>query len=462
MFRMSAQGRIVIAVLALDALTPLVAIGWYGGLQTGSPAGLFLRYPWLVLTALTFPLALAVAELYTPRNTWLSAATAARAAAAAVAAVLLFGVAHALTGERRDLPGLFGTLAAAMATVAAGSRIVLGLRMRSGPAVRRALVVGAGWAGGQVIDCTLFEPRLRVRIVGAIDDDPLKRNVQYKGVAVVGTGADLAEAATRHDIDLVVVAIPRAQGAELAENLVRLALRGVEIMDMPGFVERVTGQVPIRSAEGAWLVYGGGFDALKHPWRQRLKRGFDVAVAAGALLLALPVLAAVALAVKLASRGPVLFHVERAGRGGSPIRLAKFRTMEEAPEVGADAGAPAPASRRSYRMTGIGRLLRRTRLDEVPQLFNVLRGDLSFVGPRLERHAAAARHGREIPFYALRFAVRPGLTGWAQVQQRSGAPSEEPLERLKFDLYYIKNMSFRLDLFVLLKTLKLVFFPAGR
>jgi lipopolysaccharide/colanic/teichoic acid biosynthesis glycosyltransferase len=126
------------------------------------------------------------------------------------------------------------------------------------------------------------------------------------------------------------------------------------------------------------------------------------------------------------------------------------------------AGEAEQTSPRSYRLTGVGRLLRRTRLDEIPQLFNVLRGDLSFVGPRPERNLLADRLRHAIPPYALRFMVKPGLTGWAQVQHRFGMAVEESLERLKYDLYYVKNMSFRLDLFVVLKTLKLVLFPAGR
>ena len=461
MFRMSSRGRTTIVVLLLDDGCPLVAVAWYGFLRTGDPAGAFLRYPWLVLTALTFPIALAVAELYTPRGSWWSRSTALRVAGAAVAVLVLFGGAHALVGDRRELPGLFGALAATMVTVAFGSRAAVGIGMRRGQASRRALVVGAGWAGRAVIDCTLFEPRLRVRIVGAVDDDPLLRNSQYKGVPVVGTGTDLLEAAERHDADLVIVAIPRAQSAEVAASLVRLSLHGIEIVDMPGFVEGVTGQIPIRNAEGTWLVYGSGFDSLSHPWRERFKRAFDVGVAATALVLALPLLAIIALLVKLGSRGPVFFLQERAGRGEKPIHLLKFRIMEEV-EEGGDASGAAGAGRRSHRLTGVGRLLRRTRLDEVPQLFNVLRGDLSFVGPRPERSAVADRLARAIPFYALRLSVQPGLTGWAQVQHRFGTAFEEPLERLKYDLYYIKNMSFRLDLFVLLKMLKLVFFPTRR
>ncbi|HWR97756.1 MAG TPA: TIGR03013 family XrtA/PEP-CTERM system glycosyltransferase [Candidatus Methanoperedens sp.] len=455
---MSTAGRTTLILMALDANFPVLVLAGYGLLRHGNPAAMFLAYPWLLLTAVAFPVTLGVTELYNPRCFWGFPKVPHRVVAATLAVVALFGAAYYFVGDRVELPGLFLLLAIAMATEALAVRAVVAFKVRGERTVRTALVVGAGWAGRAVVDCTLREPRLRVKVAGIVDDDPLKRNVEYKGVAVVGTGQTLLEAVERSGANLVITAISYTQNAELIKSLLRLKMRGVEVVDMPSFVERATGQIPIKNVEDSWFLYSGGFELLHRPWLQRFKRLVDVVSATAGLLLSLPLLGIVALLIKLDSRGPVFFRQERTGQGEKPFQLVKFRSMREDAE---QASGPVWAGVRDYRVTRVGRWLRLTRLDEIPQFINVLKGEMSFIGPRPERPFFVERLSREIPYYGLRFAVKPGLTGWAQVQFRYGASVEDAMEKLKYDLYYIKNMSWRLDLFIAFKTLKVVFFAQG-
>jgi exopolysaccharide biosynthesis polyprenyl glycosylphosphotransferase len=254
------------------------------------------------------------------------------------------------------------------------------------------------------------------------------------------------------------MAIANAQNAELIKGLLELKMRGVEVVDMPAFLERATGQIPIKNVEDSWFLFSGGFELLHRTYLQRFKRLIDVVVSLAGLVVALPLMAILALLVKLDSRGPVFYRQERTGQDEKPFLLVKFRSMREDAERGT---GPVWASVRDYRVTRVGRWLRLTRLDEIPQFINVLKGEMSFIGPRPERPHFVENLKREIPYYALRFSVKPGLTGWAQVQYHYGASVEDAIEKLKYDLYYIKHMSCGLDLWIALKTLKVVFFAQG-
>lgn len=458
MFQAPTTGRATLIHMALDANFPVLVILGYGMALHGNPIDVLLKDPWLFLIAPAFPLAYAVAELYHPRRSWWSPLVTLRIIAATLAVVVLFGSAYYLVGDRANARDLFTLLAVSMAVEVFVARSAAALRARRARTVRSALVIGAGWAGRTVIDCTLREPRLRIKVAGVIDDDPAKRNIQYKGISVLGPGERLQEAVAQHGADLIIMAISYAQNAELIKNLLQLKMRGVEVIDMPGFCERATGQIPIKNVEDSWFLYSGGFELLHRPFLRRFKRVMDVGASLLGLFLSFPLLLIVAVLVKLESKGPVFYRQERTGQNEKPFYLVKFRSMREDAESGT---GPVWASARDYRVTRVGRWLRLTRLDEIPQFINVLKGEMSFIGPRPERPFFVEKLKKEIPYYALRFSVKPGLTGWAQVQYRYGASVEDAIEKLKFDLYYIKNMSFKLDFWIALKTLKVVFFAQG-
>jgi len=244
---------------------------------------------------------------------------------------------------------------------------------------------------------------------------------------------------------------------ELATALIDCKLRGVAVENADSFHERVTGKLWVKSLDSDWWIYSNGFQPSRvYQWRKRL---LDIVCASLMILLTAPLLVLIAIGIKLESAGPVIFSQERIGLHGEKFTLYKFRSMNMNAE---SESGPAWAAEFDDRVTPFGKLLRRFRLDEIPQAFNVLRGDMSFAGPRPERPFFVDMLRERIPYYGLRHYVKPGITGWAQVTCPYGASVEDAIEKLQYDLYYIKHMSFRQDVRVLVKTIKVVLFGKGR
>jgi len=237
--------------------------------------------------------------------------------------------------------------------------------------------------------------------------------------------------------------------------LARLA--GIRIYDLTEFWELHLRKVPVLHLTAGWVVLSHGFQLLHDPISLRIKRLSDIVLAAIGLLIGLPFMLMTAIAVKLTSVGPILFSQKRIGAKGVAFTVLKFRTMR----VGADRGNKYTQIGDS-RITPVGGFLRKSRLDELPQLWNILRGDMSFIGPRAEWTKCVEDYEHVIPFYHLRHVVKPGLTGWAQVNYPYGASVEDALEKLQYDLWYIKHHSLFLDLRIILKTIRVVLFGMGR
>ncbi len=252
------------------------------------------------------------------------------------------------------------------------------------------------------------------------------------------------------DVDRIVVALDDRRGRLPLAELVRLRAGGVRVEEATAFLERVHGKIEVEHLRPSDLLYGDGF--VRTRWRLAVKRALDVLFSLGLLVLCAPLFVLVPLAIWLESGRPVFFVQERSGRGGRPFRMIKFRSM--VPDAEPD-GRPRWASRDDPRVTRVGAFLRRTRLDELPQLINVLRGEMSFVGPRPERPCFAEQFRRTIPWYGLRESVRPGLTGWAQVQH-GYADDSDTVEKLKYDLYYVKHLGPLFDLRIVLRTVGVV------
>jgi sugar transferase (PEP-CTERM system associated) len=230
----------------------------------------------------------------------------------------------------------------------------------------------------------------------------------------------------------------------------------VRVEDATTTYERLTGKILIDDLKPSWLVFSDGFRASRIT--RFVKRMLDLSLSLLGFLLAAPLMAATAIAIKLDSHGPTLYSQERVGENGRIFTVFKFRSMRLDAEAG---GGPIWARDNDERVTRIGRFIRRTRLDELPQLWNVMRGDMSFVGPRPERPFFVEQLAREIPFYLQRHAVKPGLTGWAQVKYRYGSTIEDAMEKLRYDVYYIKHMSIVFDLTIVLDTVKVILFRKG-
>jgi len=260
----------------------------------------------------------------------------------------------------------------------------------------------------------------------------------------------------------IVVAAAGSVPDQVVAQVMRMRLSGARVYDLTDFYERFMQKVPVLHLRDGWFALSHGFDLLHHNVELKIKRVLDVALALALLVPAAPVMVLVALAVRLDRSGgwwgPALYHQERTGRNGATFRIHKFRTMvQDAERAGA-----RWAEKNDPRVTRVGRFLRLSRLDELPQLWNVIRGEMSFIGPRPERPEMNRRLEQAIPYYDLRHLVKPGITGWAQVMYPYGASVDDALEKLQYDLYYIKNYSLLLDIIIILKTLRVILFGKGR
>jgi sugar transferase (PEP-CTERM system associated) len=270
---------------------------------------------------------------------------------------------------------------------------------------------------------------------------------------ILGDLEDLGQIIDEQQPDVIVVALSERRRAFPAKEILDCKLQGIRVEDWPTFYEKLSGKILIHNLRPSWLIFADGFA------RNRLmcivKRLIDLLFAAFGVCVSLPLMGLVAVLIKLDSSGPILFSQERVGKGGKVFTLRKFRTMVADAEK--DTG-PVWAQTSDPRVTPLGKILRRTGMDELPQLFNVLKGDMSFVGPRPERPHFVADLERQIPYYRQRLAVQPGITGWAQVRYGYGATLADAIEKLQYDLYYIKNMSVFLDLLTILSTIHKVVF----
>ncbi|HID62079.1 MAG TPA: sugar transferase [Anaerolineae bacterium] len=318
---------------------------------------------------------------------------------------------------------------------------------------RRALIVGAGWAGRTIAQAIHDNLSADYEIVGFIDDDPGKQGQTIEGIPVLGDHSRLGPLAEEMGISEIVLAITRDLRGDMFQAIMDCNERGIQITPMPILYEQMTGRMAVEHVGDNWLVVLpiNGISTFS-PF-MLLKRLADVLVSVLGLAFLLAVLPFVALAIYLESPGPIFYSQERVGRAGRTFRLVKLRSM--VPDAEQD-GRPKWAEEDDERVTRVGRFLRRTRLDELPQFINVLRGEMSLIGPRPERPEFVAELQKRIPFYRSRLAVRPGLTGWAQVNYHYGSSVEDALVKLQYDLYYIKYQSLYLDLRILLKTIGVV------
>ena len=270
---------------------------------------------------------------------------------------------------------------------------------------------------------------------------------------ILGSIKDLEKIVLENRPDVVVVALSERRGVFPYREILDCKLRGIRVEDWPTFYEKLTGKILIQNLRPSWLIFSEGF--TRTGFIRTMKRTVDVLCSALGLCVSLPLMVCISLLIKLGSRGPIFFRQERVGEYGKAFTLYKFRTMiaDAEKETG-----PVWAQKLDPRITKLGSILRRTGMDEIPQLFNVLKGDMSLVGPRPERPHFVAELQEKIPYYSQRLTVKPGVTGWAQVRYGYGATVEDALEKLQYDLYYIKNMSFFLDFLIVLSTLHKVLF----
>ena len=344
---------------------------------------------------------------------------------------------------------------------------------------KRLMIIGAGSSGRNLLKALRLRPRCGLVPVGFIDDDPKKIATLVDGLPVLGNSTDMPDLLKANRVRLIVIAITHEKSQELIVSLTKLYWEGCKIVDMPGLYGFLTGKIPIEHISELWLflnnLHSNGF------YHRHLKRIFDLVMTSLLLIFAAPIFIIIVLAIKLNSNGSVFYRQERLGKNGQPFQLIKFRSMV----MNAESAGPQWARENDPRITLIGRYLRKLRLDELPQLINVLKGEMSLIGPRPERRVFIKQFKQviplrrvgylnsysemvtisycqeKVPYYSYRLMIKPGLTGWAQTMYPYSSSFEQTVEKLKYDLYYIKNMSFLLDMLILIKTVRIVISSRG-
>lgn len=284
----------------------------------------------------------------------------------------------------------------------------------------------------------------------------MRTQTKLESIEVLGSYSDLPKVVSEHRVDRIIIALDDRRGRLPVEDLVSCKFKGVSIDDSLAIQEELTGKIITHGLYPSWLIFSEGFNQSR--LLLMTKRFMDVVLSLFLLAVSIPVCLITILAVKLDSPGPIFFVQRRVGEKEKAFHMIKFRSMHHEAE---SLTGPAWAVPDDERITRIGGFIRRFRIDEIPQLYNILKGDMSFVGPRPERPHFVKKLKEIIPFYAERFAVKPGLTGWAQVNYSYGASIEDAIEKLEYDLYYIKHMSVFLDLLVVLRTAKVVLLRIG-
>jgi sugar transferase (PEP-CTERM system associated) len=318
----------------------------------------------------------------------------------------------------------------------------------------QCIILGNGPLAETLISELAKRPELGLRVVNHINED--EERLPSEGLQDAFFSDELGRIVERQHITRIIVAMSERRGKMPVESLLRLKTMGIRIQDGVEMYEQISGKIALQSLRLSWLLYSPGFQTSQ--FQLIYKRLFSLCLSAVFLLITLPLMLVIALAIRLDSRGPVIFRQKRVGKDGKVFTVDKFRSMFEGTDRD---GIFEPAEKNDKRVTRFGRRLRASRLDELPQLFNILRGDMYFVGPRPFVPNQEEDCVRHIPFYKQRWSVRPGATGWAQVNRDYCATIEENTEKLAYDLFYIKNMSVGLDLFILFRTLKILLLGRG-
>jgi sugar transferase (PEP-CTERM system associated) len=373
------------------------------------------------------------------------------AASHAIAFMILILIFYVVPGTRIWLSALFPAIA--ISYVSLGICRLVFVRVAKVSLFRHpVLILGAG---AQARRIELAEAGGRIRCVGFVASE--NADIEVSPDRVIKQRGSLSDVAARYGAAEIVVGLEERRGKVPTEELLTCRLQGLWISDFSSFMERETGQVELHSLDPSWLIFSDGFSA-QHRIERIIKRLFDVLVSAIMLAFAIPVSVMTGLAIYIEDRGPIFYRQQRVGLHGRPFMLLKFRSMRVDAEGD---GVARWASAGDQRVTKVGAFIRKTRVDEIPQILNVLKGEMSFVGPRPERPAFVDDLSQNIPYYRYRHMVKPGITGWAQVGYPYGASIDDAYKKLKFDLYYIKNYSLVLDFFILIQTVRVVLWPQG-
>ena len=364
-------------------------------------------------------------------------------------ATIFFGIVYYLLPQLMIGEGIFVISIALLILLIVSWRIGYTLILENGLFNQKIIVIGSGALAQGIIQ------EIRDKRDSGYEIETVLNEADCRN-GMCGMQPEMCDQAREKNISKIIVALEEKRGILPIEQLLKCRTEGIEILEGTSFYEMLLGKLYVRQINPAWLIFSEGF--RKSPLRSFMKRTGDLVLSIVMLLVLSPLILLTAILIKLDSRGPVIFSQERVGQNGKPFQVHKFRSMVADAEK---RSGPVWATENDNRVTRVGRIIRKLRVDELPQLWNVLKGEMSFVGPRPERAYFIEQLEKEIPYYSERHTVKPGLTGWAQVSYPYGASIEDAIEKLNYDLFYTKNMSFLLDMLIVFRTVKIVLFGKG-
>lgn len=409
----------------------------------------------LLVTLFFYPLAMYVFDLYSVQRLYNSWETVYRCALSVLFGGILCIVIFYLAPQGQFGRGIMAIQMLLTCFCLTGWRWAYGLNFQTSKRKIPIIIIGTGLAA-KVINELLKSPFSPYDVKGFLDEKVEEFGLGQSEV-VLGTCEQLGEIAGKVGAQLAILAVPDNRSQTLIKSILSARLKGIEIKEMVDVYEQLTGRIPIRFMADQWLLFAEGSYLLDRDYVQNLKRLIDILISVVLVVTTAPFFVLAALLIRIDSRGPIFYKQKRVGKNQNVFMIYKFRSMhQKAEENGAQW-----ASINDPRITRVGRFFRLTHLDELPQIWNVLKGDMSLVGPRPERPEFVQLLEREIPYYSIRHSIRPGVTGWAQVCYRYGASVDDAFHKAECDLYYLKNMSLFLDFKILLRTMGVVFLWEG-
>jgi sugar transferase (PEP-CTERM system associated) len=428
-----------------------LAAGFHGGFSAGTPASMLSKI--VVVTALC-QLCFYYNDLYDLTIVQSNRELVVRLLQAAGAAAIVLAFTCILFPTLMLDPSTFVTALGVFVVAVLTWRVAFNHFAHDPHLEERVLIVGTGQTARILAQQIGRQQDFAYHLVGFVDESEDTTLVRRHDI--LGTAIDIDRIVATRNVDRIIVGLSDRRGRLPIEQLLRAKMSGVRVEDATTTYERLTGKILIDDLKPSWLIFSDGFRASRVT--RFVKRMLDLSFSMILAIISAPFMVLTAIAIKLESVGPFLYSQERFGENGRVFKIYKFRSMQTNAEQG---GKPIWARDQDDRVTRVGRFIRKTRLDELPQLWNVMRGDMSFVGPRPERPFFVDQLAKEVPFYLQRHAVKPGLTGWAQVKYRYGSTVEDAMEKLRYDLYYIKHLSIFFDLTIVLDTVKVILFGKG-
>ncbi len=351
--------------------------------------------------------------------------------------------------------GIFLISLSLMGAIIVSWRIVYNHILKTKQLDQRIMIIGSGSLAKSIAGDIVEKMDTGFKVIGFITENPERVGEKLVNPSIIGDQSQILDIATREKVDRIIVALEERRGMFPDVQLLECKMRGIAVEEGIEFYEHLTGRLQVESLRPSFLIFSDGFKkSVLSMWVKRVT-GFILSLVG--LILLSPLILVISILIKISSHGPVFYKQGRVGERGKIFNLLKFRSMVD----NAETNGPVWAENDDKRITRVGRWIRKWRLDEVPQMLNVLKGDMSFVGPRPERPYFVEKLRKEIPFYDQRFSVKPGITGWAQIKYRYGASKEDAMEKLTYDLYYIKNLSVLFDLLIIFETIKVVLFGKG-